>query len=158
MKEIRYLTEDNIDEILALQKEIFSNEKLDTTVRLNSRENLIKALNNGKSLGLYNHNKLIAFTIFCNIELEKEIMQKINIITENTGYYKICLVHKDYRGNGYQKLLFKLLENSTNYNQIITTVHPNNKVSLDNIKSLGFKFYGNYQLHGSDRIVLILDE
>ena len=69
-------------------------------------------------------------------------------------------VHSDYRGNGLQRKLVQIAEQSlagTGKKILLTTVHPENRYSLNNMKSQGYVFQMLLDKFGSRRYILRKD-
>ncbi len=69
-------------------------------------------------------------------------------------------VHPNYRGRGLQRILMEEAENYARYlggRILLTTVHPENQYSLNNILSLGYERVWEGDMYGSRRYILCKD-
>ena len=69
-------------------------------------------------------------------------------------------VHPDYRGNGLQRRLVQIAEQSLaeqGSRILLTTVHPENQYSLNNMRSQGYSVQMLLNKFGSRRYILRKD-
>lgn len=77
--------------------------------------------------GIYYHNKIVGFSTVSHYRNKKYVIED-------------TVVLEQYRGNGYQRKMWRFIINSLPKNATIyCTIHPNNCYSLKNALSLGFK-------------------
>ena len=80
---------------------------------------------------------------------EEDLLQVVQIDT--------VAVYPDYRGMGLQRLLVCTAENALGGHGekiLLSTVHPDNQYSLNNMLKLGYKIQRRINLYGSERFVL----
>lgn len=146
---IKLLDISYLDNILTLQQYIYDLIENKDFYFCSSREELEMILNGrGKILGciIEETNELVAIGVYAKFGYDernygydfgikgKEVLNVANL--EST------IVHPDYRGNKLQKILVENLEElakTDNIKYISATAAPDNKYSVDNIKSSGFE-------------------
>ena len=129
---VRVLNENDLDEVLALQKEIAKK----ATLRQNNKEEFIESLKNGVWIGIFDENQqLEAYTVF---ELE--------FLDNNILLYLKATVKREERLKGFQKqtleLRKKLGGNLAEKSMIpfgggYATCHPENVRCTNNLTSSG---------------------
>lgn len=83
---------------------------------------------------------------------EAELLQVVHMDT--------AAVHPDYRGRGLQGQLLQMAERELSGNGkriLLSTVHPENRFSLNNMLKQGYRVQRNVEKYGSERYVLRKD-
>ena len=143
---IKKCTENDINDILNLQEYVIDHLKDKSVLRRNSKEMFLHCMQKPNlTLGVYNHNEMIALSIFVDEkgtseDLSINIKKEVNDVCAN---FKLVIVKDDFRGIHLQRNLMWILERyayENGYTKLCTTVSPDNKYSLNNIESLQYKF------------------
>lgn len=145
---ISTLKEEHLNEIITLQEKII-NTLENKTFFLKTENNEFKDIITTKEnicLGCFNeNNNLIAYGIFIKPALSKNYGLDINLEKELlplVGHIDSTVVHPDYRGNSLQKHLITAIEETIDKNKfsiLCSTVHPENKASLNTFLKLGYE-------------------
>ena len=82
------------------------------------------------------------------------LLVNVEIQNKKTANYKLCMVEKDFRGNGLQVELGKILEEKAKEKGIellCATVSPDNVYSRNNMLRLGYTLNTTLPKYGSIR-------
>ncbi len=114
------------------------------------------------TIGVYDREELIAVAIFVVEHGEEDLSIDLVCHEVNTSAnFKLVMVKKAYRGNGFQKALMWILEKyaySCNFTHLCTTVSEKNIFSLHNVKELGYEYDHNAVKYGGlPRCVFVKD-
>lgn len=157
MFEIREIGSQYINELYAIQQDVFEEGYDEDLLRKNS---LIDFQNvfyqNHLVLGAFLKDRLVAFAILLINPKNNELVEKANSILKtnknsNVVIIKLVIVKKQYRGHGLQRKFLKLFEKYCHNNEIelmIASVSPQNKYSLNNFELEGFEIAGQSKLYG----------
>lgn len=135
---IKRLTLAHMDEILMLQQEVIDALETASSLQPLSEEEFAYILN-GKGLlvGAYYEERLIAFRAMLEPEIDEEHLGRDAGLSESelplVIYSEITNVSPDFRGNGLQVLLGKVMMavvDKTRFRYVFTTVAPFNIPSL----------------------------
>jgi len=138
-----FLNEIHLDDILALQDEVFKALEDPDTFVPDTKEFIEKSIlppKQGRIIGIFTYDGLIAYrTINFPGEDEKNLGRDIDLSKEDldkVAHLESTVVHPNYRGN---KLQSKMLPHTIKiikdlgYNFILTTISPYNYPSLKNV-------------------------
>ncbi len=152
---IRQCTTDDIDSIMALQKQVILDLEDKSLLRENNAEMFTSCVNfPNLTLGIFNPTEeLVALGILCdmrgtNEDLSLGLLQHTVDVSANL---KLIMVRKDFRGLGMQNKLMSLLEEyarNNGYTHLCTTVSPNNIHSLRNIENMGYVYDHSEEKYG----------
>lgn len=144
--QIKKCTEKDITDILNLQEYVIEHLKDKSVLRKNTKEMFIHCTKEPNlTVGVYHNNILIALAIFVDERGTKEDLS-INIKKnpdDVCANFKLVIVKDDFRGMHLQINLMWILERyafEKGYTKLCTTVSPDNKYSLNNIKNLKYEF------------------
>lgn len=158
---IKLLDISYLSKILELQKKIYDLLENKEFYFCSSSEELEMILNvRGKILGcvIEETNELVAIGVYARFGYdEKNYGYDLEIKGQellNVANFESTIVHPDYRGNKLQKILVEKLEElakADDIKWICATAAPDNKHSVDNIKSLGFEIVDEKLKYGGLR-------
>ena len=138
----------DLDEIIKIQDEVFT-EEFDTDLLRKNSKNMLKECLSGEhiTIGAWHNNLLVAFSIlYIPYDDEENLANSlVGIDTSKlkTANYKLCIVRKKYRGNSLQYILATKLEQyakSLGIDLLCVTASPKNTYSIYNITRLGYKY------------------
>lgn len=117
---------------------------------------MIKNIKEGIAYGIFIENKLVAFSDAMFLDSWEHRNWIYGMFIENghdsnkkTIIFCNTFVHKDYRGNGFQKILRrKMIEKYKGY-RFFTRIAQKNKYSIRNIKGLGFRKLCQERIRGT---------
>jgi len=143
------LTEKDIDKIMELQDEIFVKLENEEILRRNTRETFeecIKAPN--VTFGFFDpdfKDKLVGLAILLVRYNEKEDMVShlVRYKCEKGANSKLVMLKSEYRGNGFQKMVLKMLEERARklgIDGLCASVSPLNDVSRNNLMACGYEY------------------
>ena len=147
--EFRQCNENQLEDILQLQKDAFCTLSNKTLLRYNPPEILERCLDEPNyTLGVFYDNKLIAIGILFDGGLtDGNLGKDIGLAKEelcNVINAKLFIVSGKYRGNGLQQLLIeKLIEMAQEKGKkiVCASVSPDNLHSIKNFEKCGFVFH-----------------
>lgn len=157
MFEIREIGSQYINELYAIQQDVFEEGYDENLLRKNS---LIDFQNvfyqNHLVLGAFLKDRLVAFAILLINPSNNELIEKASSFLQikknlNLAVAKVIIVKKQYRGHGLQQHFLKLFEKfcfNHEIEMIVASVSPLNIYSLHNFKLKGFKIVGKSKLYG----------
>jgi len=148
-----------LDDIIRIQSETLSELPSSDILRENTPEMLEECLNPPHfTIGAWYEGKLAAINILFyphddkeNLSLSLEGLDISGLVTANN---KLCIVRKEYRGNGLQYNLGLIIERhaiSKGTNLICATVSPYNQYSINNILRLGYVYNKTLIKYGFER-------
>lgn len=156
---IKKLSLDDLDKLIALQKEIILGLK-DKQEYADTEREVFEDYLKGKAtiLGCFVESELIAMGVYVSLGIDED-NYGYDLGIEGEQLLKVCqiestVVKKNYRGNGLQKIICNELENigiRDGMNIISATVYPENKYSLNTFLNLGYQVkrekikYGGYR-------------
>jgi hypothetical protein len=163
--DIRQCTSANLDAIMEIQsktlKELSSQEASADMLRENTPEMLAECLESPNyTLGIFYEGYLVAFSVLYYPHNDEENLSRslelesIDVSKLKSANYKLCIVRKWFRGNGFQRYLWQRLERyavNDGVELICGTVSPKNKSSIDNLESMGFKYNKTCSKYGYER-------
>ena len=138
----------NLNEILQLQDEVILSLENPLLLRKNTPEMFVDCLTPPNyTIGVKSGDKLIALGVLYlpkdNEEDLSHLLIGVDLTGKKSANYKLCMVAKDYRGNGLQVALGKMLEDKAKeygINLLCATVSPDNFYSRNNMLKLGYTF------------------
>lgn len=149
-------------DIVRLQNRVYEGINNRETFVLTTDEELSESLDKDICLGVYFEGSLIAFTLMVSnrrsprnlgyqLDYSDDLCQKC--VTNDTTF-----VHPDYKGFGIQRCLLGLkidIALGLGADEILTTVSPENTISLKNIISEGFEIATKKAMYGGfERYIL----
>lgn len=164
--EIKPLTLVHLDEIIQLQNEVISALETSSALQPLSKAEFTSILSGkGLLIGAYDEQKLIAFRALLEPEIDEDHLGKDAGLAEQDWssviYSEITNVHPDFRGNGLQVLLGKVLLKAIDqerYRYVAATVAPFNIPSLRDKFAHGLQIVGlKEKYEGMLRYILIKD-
>ncbi len=124
----------------------------------------ILALSNSDSLmsmSSQKQNEIVAMIIVRTLYLGKhlkEILESVDISSENTALLEVVAVREQYRGRGLQVILSNLAENELidrGFMTTLATVHPDNVFSLNNLFESGYRIIKKDEFYGGQPRFLV---
>lgn len=157
--EFKILTDKNVNEILALQERVISTLTNPDLLRRNTEQMFFECVKEPNySIGTYHNGTLIGIgVLYYPTTLEEDLahlLKGVDIKDKKSANYKLCMVDKNYRGNGLQVALGKMLEDKAKkdgINLLCATVSPDNFYSEQNMLKLGYKINTTLPKYGSIR-------
>ena len=148
IKEFQFvqLKEVDVPEILCLQDRVIASLPDPDLLRKNTEEMFFECVSSAHvSIGVKYNDKLIAVGILYFPSSDQEdlchLLVGIDYKNKKSANYKLCMVDKEYRGNGLQYTLGIMLENKAKelgVNLLCATVSPINVFSEKNMLKLGY--------------------
>ncbi|MCR5490111.1 MAG: GNAT family N-acetyltransferase [Saccharofermentans sp.] len=151
---IRPLTGANLDAVMELQDVTIAGLKDKTILRKNSPEILAQALSERNiALGVFVENDLIAIGIAVDpVPPETDLRTNLKKFTVDKAMdLKLIIVKEEYRGNGLQRKLIRLLEDEAlkrGFTHFCTSVSPDNPHSFNNFLAMEYEFDHQEELYG----------
>ncbi len=151
---IRPLTGADLDAVMELQDVTISGLKDKTILRKNSPEIFAQALSERNiALGVFVENDLIAIGIAVDpVPPETDLRVNLDKFSVDKAMdLKLIIVKEEYRGNGLQRKLIRLLEEealSRGFTHFCTSVSPDNPHSFNNFLAMGYEFDHQEELYG----------
>lgn len=141
---IRRCSLDDIDNILALQDDVFRNLVNKEWLRKNNKETFIKCIDDPNiTLGVFLDTELIAIIIMYAIHDEEDLSRSlVNTKVNKSANFKLILVDENYRGNGLMKSLMWVLEKyayKTGHLFLCSTADKDNIYSVNNLINSNYK-------------------
>lgn len=144
--EFRILKDKNVGEILALQDRVIATLDNPDLLRKNTEQMFFECVNEPNySIGAFYNGTLIGIGVLYyptdQTEDLSHLLVGVDIKGKKSANYKLCMVDKDYRGNGLQITLGKMLEDRAKkdgVNLLCATVSPINSYSESNMLKLGY--------------------
>ncbi|MCR8634223.1 GNAT family N-acetyltransferase [Paenibacillus radicis (ex Xue et al. 2023)] len=102
----------------------------------------------GRIFGIFNEDRLTAYAVLSFPGSDHDnIAQHYDISQEE--YHEVamldsCIVHPDYRGRSFQyhlSLQRELCAKESGYTHLLSTAHPDNAASVNNLSKIGMKIY-----------------
>ncbi len=152
---IRLCREEEIDVINGLQLRVYDSIENKDTFVLTTKEELSESLSRDICLGVYDGERLIAFTLLIvtrdsprnlGFSLGYEKSKCLKCVTNDTTF-----VDPDYQGYGVQRRLLEIkyaIASKVGAEEILATVSPENAVSLRNMISEGFEVASDKTMYG----------
>ena len=155
----RACNDENIDEILDLQDRVIASLPDKSLLRKNTVEMFGECVTAPNySVGVWHEKTLVGIGILYFAKDETEDLSQLLIGVENStvksANYKLCMVDKNYRGNGLQVRLGKMLEDRAKecgVKLLCSTVSPDNEYSRNNMLKLGYTINSRHEKYGSVR-------
>ena len=153
------LKDENVPEILSLQDNVIASLNDPDILRKNTEEMFHECVRSPHfSIGVRYDGKLIGVGILYIPSSEQEDLSHLLVGVETTNKksanYKLCMVDKEYRGNGLQYALGVMLENKAKelgVELLCATVSPNNAYSENNMLKLGYTLNTTLPKYGTIR-------
>ena len=151
---IRTLTAEDLDAVLELQEITLLGLKDKNVLRRNSPEILKQALSeNNIALGVFAENGLIAIGIAVDpVPPETDLRAGLRKFSVDKAMdLKLIIVKEEYRGNGLQRELIRLLEEQAvkrGITHFCTSVSPDNPFSFNNLLAMGYELDHQEDLYG----------
>lgn len=136
---VRRLTVEDLQRILDLQQEVVKAlPNQETLEPLSAEEFLFILKGNGLMIGIFNHDRLIAFrALLIPIVDDQSLGRDIGLTDEadlkRILYQEISNVHPDFRGYGLQKKMATIIMNqidTSKFDYVLATVMPYNIPSI----------------------------
>lgn len=159
---IRLCLPDEIDAIAGLQDRVYEHIGNKKNFVLTTREELTESLSRDVCLGVYDGEKLIAFTLMVinrdtarnlGFSLGYERQKCLKCVTNDTTF-----VDPDYQGYGIQRRLLEIknaIAEKLGAEEVLATVSPENAFSLRNIISEGFEVVSEKNMYGGYRRYIV---
>lgn len=154
---------DSIPQLLEIQEETFKTLPDKSLLRRNTYETLSVCFNDmSLVLGVFCDERLIAFGILYSAgDSDENLAKELDDCDDANNYTnaKLIIVRPQYRGYGLQKILLNELVDfacAKGFKGVVATVAPDNKYSLENCLSCGFKPVKNVVKYGGNARVLLL--
>ena len=152
-------TADNIDEILTLQEEVIASLDDPAILRRNTKQMFCDCVTAPNfTVGVRYGGKLVGLGIlYYPVSAEEDLshlLNGVNIEGKKSANYKLCMVEKDYRGNGLQVKLGQILSEQAKKSGVellCATVSPDNEYSRNNMLKLGFEINNRVAKYGGIR-------
>ena len=149
----------DLEDILRLQEEVIASLMDKNLLRRNTEQMFIECLQNPNyTVGVRHEGRLVALSILYFPKDENEDLTHLLSGVEYNGIksanLKLCMVAKDYRGNGLQVYLGKMLERRAKEQGVellCSTVSPDNEYSQNNLRKLGYAVNSRHKKYGSIR-------
>ncbi len=145
INELKLITENhNIDNYIIFYQNIVNKMKNPEWLGIMSREDIEYIISNGGKLYIYClDNEIVCSMLY--IPCSKKQLEKFNL---NLNYQEVgdcgpIMVSEKFRGNDLQKEMLRQLEKDMlklNIKYIITTIHPENKISIKNFEIINYKY------------------
>ncbi len=153
--QIRKLNFSHLQAMMDLQESVVGNMPNKDWLHTMDRNEYIMCLHKNLTLGVFCQDKLVSVVVLVTqANLPKTIKNIINTTGANTAVFDYIVVHREYTGNGlHQYFLQYLIEKMPEFGieDIVATVHKDNKYSMNNFINNGYKLiksdvvmYGNY--------------
>ena len=150
---------DNVDEILALQEEVIASLDDPAILRRNTKQMFCDCVQSPNfTVGVRYGGKLVGLGILYVPQSEEEdlshLLKGVDINGKKSANYKLCMVAKDYRGNGLQVKLGQILgerAKALGVELLCATVSPDNEYSRNNMLKLGFEINDRVAKYGGIR-------
>lgn len=160
---LRKCTVQDVDQICELQKIIIDGLDNKAILRQNERsmfEHCVQEPN--LTIGVYDKEKLIAVAIFVIEHGDEDLsLELVCHEVDVSANFKLVMVKKEYRGNGFQRALMWILEKyayNNGFTHLCTTVSEENTYSLHNVKETGYEYDHNAVKYGGlSRCVFVKD-
>ncbi len=143
IKELGY---DNLDELMDVQEETFASLEDASSLRRNTKETFAVCFAKPSvAYGVYYNGEMIAFgMLYCAGDTDENLGLSLDekVDLSKVANVKITVVRPNYRGNGLQRYLIKILEEhakENGYTICMATAAPDNKYSMDNFYLSGYK-------------------
>ena len=127
-----------------------------------TKEDYEYLLSNGSLIYIWKYNDIYVASGMLIPTTQKDLL-KFNLEeldVDKTMDFGPEMVADEYRGNGLQKdVLNYLIEfiKKIGYKNCVTTIHPDNIYSINNIEKVGFKSVGEVTLKRGPRIILVMN-
>src|SRR5690554_1835714 len=152
--QVKPITEANLHQLLELQGEVISQLEVKDLYRYTSYESYIEFIRFGAIIiGLYHEDTLIAFgALLKPFTYDPQLLDAdvfYNIDKSKVFYFRAVAIKKAYRGKGLHMFIVDYLEKEAiilGGSHMIVNVHPDNEVSKNNFKKLGYQFYRDIYL------------
>jgi hypothetical protein len=159
---IKLCKQDDIEEILELQKRVYDHIGDKNTFVMTTEQELADSLKEDVCIGAYHGNILVGFTLMItnpdsprnlglHLDYDREKLKKC--VTYDTTF-----VDPHYSGYGLQRIFIRLKDRlawSGGATEALATVSPDNTVSLNNLKNSGFSVAGQKTMYGGyERLIL----
>lgn len=153
---VKPLTLGEVGEILSLQQKVFDTLKEKSFLAALTEEDLTNILQgNGTMIGAFSEDRLIAFRAMLVPEIDEEHLGKDAGLARSEWplviYQEISNVDPDFRGNGLQQYLGRLLMervDTKRFKYVCATVAPFNIASLKDKFSHGLKIVALNEKYG----------
>ena len=161
----RLCGDEDLSEILALQRTVTQNVGDSELFVSTTREELEDSLRNDWCLAVYDGDKMVAFTLMVRNRIternlgvylgycEEELLQCVT--------YDTTFVHPDYRGFGLQRELGRMKDEAAvrmGAREALSTISPQNAYSLSNARQRGFAICEERILYSGVRRYLMRKE
>lgn len=161
---LKKCTMSDVDQIYNFQKIIIDGLVDKEVLRENSRSMFERCVQTPNlTIGVFDSSELIALAIFVDERGNEEDLSRdlVNHDVDIAANFKLIMVKKEYRGNGFQKALMWILERyayNHGFTHLCTTVSNKNIYSLNNIKDSGYEYDHNAIKYGGlSRDVFVKD-
>lgn len=160
---LKKCTVQDINQIYELQKIIIDGLDNKEILRENEKEMFEHCVQDPNlTVGVYDKKELIAVAIFVVEQGEEDLSLGLVCCEVNVpANFKLVMVKKEYRGNGFQRALMWILEKyayNSGFTHLCTTVSEKNEYSLHNIKVAGYKYdHNTIKYGGLSRCVFVKD-
>ena len=153
-----HINDKNIDEYLKLVIIVKNNMSNPEWLGDFSREDYNKILNNGGEIigFIYNENLIAAGVLIPSTQKDLEKFLSKDLDYKKTIDFGPQMVHPDYIGNGIQGLIIDtldLISRHKKYEYALSTVHPDNIFSINNLLKKSFVYVGRVELKRGPRNV-----
>lgn len=165
--EMKTLYLEDLNKVMKLQDDIHDGIENKEIFAKTEEDEFVDMINNcGEIIGVITENdELIAFGAMVIPGLEEfNLGYDLNFEEEklmNIAHIESTVVHPNYRGNKFQKILCENLEEvarEQNYSIFCATVSPNNEFSLNTLLSLNYKIAIEKEKYGGLKRYIVIKE
>lgn len=123
-----------------------------------TEEEFLEPINGiGNVYMLFYHKEMIGLFVL-NASPSKEIISEYNLENPtNIGIFDSIMIKEKYRGYGLQRQCISYLDKKAkkyNLKEIIATVHPDNKYSLNNFLKMKYQITNKLKIHNGTRYLI----
>lgn len=160
---IKKCNQNDIDDILLLQDDVFETLNNPTWLRQNTKQMFETCLQDPNiTFGLYDGNSLIAVIIMYALKDDEDLSKSLQSHkANNSANFKLIMVKKQYRGNKIMASLMWVLERyaySKGYTHLCATANAENIYSISNMANLGYEYDSSHIKYNSlNRDIYIKD-
>lgn len=160
--EFRYCCPLDLDAIVELESIVVSRLERPDLLRNNGREGLESCLIEPHiTLGAYLGSRLVAVAIlFVPTDSAEDLSVAIQHqeLTLPSANFKLCMVHPQFRGNGLQCRMGRMLEEEARkkgIRMLCSTVSPFNPSSYKSLEKLGYHADCKLEKYGFERLLFV---
>ncbi len=134
----------DLDEYIQFREKVKSNMNNKEWLGDFSKDTLIELLNNHAKIWIYYlNNNPVCSMMFIPADKKSPLKFELDLDSNEVAEYGPMFVHSDYIGNGLQYQMLEQLDKyckKLGYIYAVSTVHPDNNYSINNLEKDGFKY------------------